>query len=284
MATSALVTDFDNDKRPDLLVVGEWMPIRAFKNSGTGFIEVSEEMGLGDETTGWWWSIAQGDFDNDGDMDYILGNNGLNYKYKASDEATFDMYVNDFDKNNQPDIVLSYYNEGKQYPLRGRECSSQQIPGIKQKFENYASFAEATLEDVYTEASLNSALHYQVKSFASVYLENDNGTFLKKNLPIEAQLSSINQILVDDYDGDGKLDLLIAGNLYASEIETPRNDAGHGYFLRGGGEGSFQAVQPSESGFFIPGDVKDMAPIQLDNKNYILAAKNNDYLEVVKVN
>ncbi|MFC4096077.1 VCBS repeat-containing protein [Euzebyella saccharophila] len=283
MATAAVVTDFNGDKQTDLLIVGEWMPIRAFKNTGTTFEEVSAEMGLDENLTGWWWSIAQGDFDKDGDIDYVVGNNGLNYKYKASENETFDIYVNDFDKNNKQDIVLSYYNEGKQYPLRGRECSSQQIPGIKQKFENYASFAQATLEDVYTEESLSSSLHYQVKSFSSIYLENENGKLAAKKLPIETQLSSINQFLVNDYDKDGNLDLLIAGNLFASEIETPRNDAGHGYFLKGDGLGNFKAQPASKSGFFVPGDVKDLQPITYKEQDFILAVKNNDYLQPIKV-
>ncbi len=139
MATSAVITNFNNDNRLDIIIVGEWMAIRVFKNTETGFEEVSEKMGLTGDTTGWWWSINQGDFDNDGDMDYVLGNNGLNYKYKATENETFDIFVSDFDKNNEKDIVISYYNEGKQYPLRRRECSSQQIPGIKQKFQNYKS-------------------------------------------------------------------------------------------------------------------------------------------------
>lgn len=285
MATSAVITDFNNDGWQDIIVVGEWMPIRVFKNTKSGFTEVSEEMGLTADTTGWWWSINQGDFDQDGDIDYVLGNNGLNYKYKATADETFDIFVNDFDKDNSDDIVLSYYNDGKQYPLRGRECSSQQIPGIKQKFQNYESFAEATLEDVYTEKSLESSLHYQVKSFASIYLENRNGTFVIHELPREAQLSSINEILVNDYDHDGNLDIIIAGNLYVSEVETPRNDAGYGLLLKGNGEGDFESIPANKSGLFIPGDVKAMGIFHNESKNpFILAAKNNDFLQFVQWN
>ncbi|WP_300024945.1 VCBS repeat-containing protein [uncultured Maribacter sp.] len=284
MATSAVITDYDNDGWQDIIVVGEWMPIRVFKNSATGFTEVSKELGLTADTTGWWWSIEQGDFDQDGDMDYVVGNNGLNYKYKATKDETFDIFVNDFDKDNKEDIVLSYYNDGKQYPLRGRECSSQQIPAIKRKFQNYESFAEATLEDVYTEKSLESSLHYQVKSFASVYLENKDGKFIVHQLPIEAQISSINQILVNDYDKDGFLDILIAGNLFVSEVETPRNDAGYGLLLKGDGKGNFKSVTANESGLFIPGDVKAMGIVHKNKTPYLIAAKNNDYLQFVRWN
>ncbi|PCJ97653.1 MAG: hypothetical protein COA50_04225 [Flavobacteriaceae bacterium] len=283
MATSAEITDFNGDGWLDIIVVGEWMPIRVFQNIKTGFKEVSHEVGLTEDLTGWWWSIKGGDFDNDGDIDYIAGNLGLNYKYKANENETFDIYVNDFDKNNQNDIILSYYNEGEQFPVRGRECSSQQIPNIKTKFPDYESFSNATLEDVYTKEDLENALHYQVKSFASVYLENKNGKFIVHQLPKEAQLSSINQILVEDYDNDGHLDALIAGNLFWSEVETPRNDAGTGLFLKGNGKGNFTAVPAYESGFFTIGDVKDMAQVEVNGTKVAVIAKNNDLWEYISL-
>ncbi|WP_051662806.1 VCBS repeat-containing protein [Flavobacterium sp. KJJ] len=284
MATSAVITDFNNDKLADIIIVGEWMPIRIFQNTVSGFKEVTKNMGLNDDTTGWWWSIQQGDFDHDGDMDYIVGNNGLNYKYKATPSETFDIYVKDFDNNKHKDIVLSYYNDGKQYPVRGRGCSSQQIPNIKKKFKDYESFSEATLVDVYTEKSLKEALHYKVKSFASIYLENKNGKFILHELPVEAQLTCINQIMVDDYDKDGKLDVLVTGNMYNSEVETPRNDAGHGLFLKGDGHGKFRSVSAIDSGFFTPGDVKNMEKIKVKGKTYLLVTKNNSFLQSVKIN
>ncbi|WP_405248009.1 VCBS repeat-containing protein [Cellulophaga sp. Asnod2-G02] len=283
MATSAVITDYNNDKRADIIIVGEWMPIRVFKNTPNGFVETSEELGLTKDTAGWWWTINQGDFDGDGDMDYVLGNNGKNYKYKATSDATFDIFVNDFDKDNKKDIVLSYYNEGKQYPLRGRECSSQQIPGIKKKFQDYESFAEATLEEVYTEKSLENALHYQVKSFESVYLENKGDQFVIHQLPAAAQRSNTTQFLVKDINKDGFLDVIGAGNLFSSEVETPRNDAGIGYYLQGNGKGEFTSIPANISGFFLPGDVKDMSFITANNQPFILAVKNNDQLQAIKL-
>ncbi len=284
MATSAVITDYNNDTLDDIIIVGEWMPIRIFENNNGSYVEVSEKLGLTTDTTGWWWSINHGDFDGDGDIDYIVGNNGQNYKYKATKDETFDIYVNDFDNNNKNDIVLSYYNNGKQYPVRGRECSSQQIPQIKEKFKNYEAFSNATLVDIYDEDALKSSTHYQVKSFASVYLENKGDTFIIHELPIEAQVSSINKILVDDYNNDGNLDALIAGNLYSSEVETPRNDAGYGLFLKGNGNGTFDAKNAFESGFFVSGDVKDLETIEIKNRHFIIAAKNDDYLQIIKLN
>ncbi len=283
MATSAIITDFNNDSWQDIILVGEWMPVKILRNNQGVFEDITEKMNL-QETTGWWWSINQGDFDNDGDTDYLIGNNGLNYKYKATEDETFDIYVEDFDKNQKADIVLSYYDDGEQYPVRGRQCSSQQVPGIKQKFKNYDEFATATLIDVYGKKNLENALHYQIKSFASIYLENTGNGFKVHQLPMEVQFSSINQILVEDYDKDGNLDALVAGNLYNSEVETPRNDASYGVFLKGDGNGKFQAVPVTQSGFYTSGDVKDLQQITIGNSAYILSIKNNDFIQFIKHN
>jgi len=283
LVTSASWTDYDNNGSLDLILVGEWMPLTVFKNTNGKFKNETKSVGL-EETTGWWFGLKQGDFDNDGDIDFIAGNLGLNYKYKATEDETFDIYVNDFDKNNKNDIVLSYYNEGEKFPVRGRECSSQQIPVIKVKYENYESFANASLEDIYSENDLEKSLHYKVKSFASVYIENKDGKFIIHQLPNLAQLSSINQIIVKDFDNDTHLDAVVAGNLYSSEVETPRNDASNGLFLKGDGNGNFEPVVSYNSGFYAPNDVKDMSMIKIKGMDYILAAKNNDFIQFLKVN
>jgi hypothetical protein len=283
MVTGASITDYDNDGWMDLIVVGEWMPISIFKNNKGRFENVSKELNL-DDTTGWWYSIKEGDFDKDGDMDFVVGNLGLNYKYKSNNAETFDIYLNDFDKNKSNDIVLSYFNGGEKFPVRGRECSSQQVPAIKKKFKNYDEYSIATLEDVYTKKDLDKSLHYQVKSFASIYLENKNGEFIIHKLPNRAQISNINQLLVKDFDHDSNLDVVLAGNLYGSEVETPRNDASIGLFLRGDGKGNFSPVEATDSGIFIEGDTKDLAIINIAGEEYIIAAKNDDYLQFIKIN
>lgn len=285
MVTDAVWTDFNGDAALDLILVGEWMPVSFFANEKDSFKNVTPKTGL-KNTTGWWFSIEQGDYDNDGDMDYTIGNLGLNYKYQASIEEPFEVHADDFDDNGKKDIVLSYYNFGKLFPVRGRECSSQQIASITTKFENYASFASADLTDVYGEEELNNAeIHYQAKTFASSYIENlGNGKFKMKQLPNEAQFSSVNKILSKDFNGDGFIDLLVAGNLYSSEIETPRNDAGYGQFLKGNGKGSFDAISSSKTGLYIPGDVKDMETIIIGETQYIIVAKNNEAIQFVKTN
>jgi len=282
MVTDAVWTDYNNDGWTDLMIVGEWMPITLLTNNNGKFENDTEDYDM-DKSNGWWFSINQGDFDKDGDVDYIVGNLGLNYKYQANEDETFDIYFNDFDENNSGDIVLSYFNDGEKFPVRGRECSSQQIPTIKYKFKDYDSFSKATLSDVYTDQYLEKSLHYQVSSFASVYLENRAGEFVMHDLPIEAQLSSVNQIVIEDFNNDSNLDVVIAGNLYSSEVETPRNDASIGLYLEGDGKGNFQSVRATKSGLNITGDVKDLARIKVGQDDYIIAGKNSDYLQFIKI-
>ncbi len=283
MVTSAQWLDYDNDGWKDLAIAGEWMNLRIFKNeAGSSFKEVTEELGLGD-TMGWWFSLKANDIDNDGDLDLIAGNLGENYKYKASEKETFDVFLNDFDGNRTNDIVLSYYNEGEQYPVRGRECTSQQMPSIKRKFKSYDAFSKATLLDVYDEKKLESSIHYKVSSFKSAVFLNEDGKFTRNNLPLRAQIAPTNQILIADFDFDGVKDMVLGGNLYASEVETPRADAGHGTFLKGTKEKDFETLGPKETGLFMDGDVKDLALITIQGKPYILVAKNNDFLKFIAV-
>ena len=192
LVTTALWDDFDEDGWVDLIVAGEWMTIHFLKNEGGRLHDVSDALGL-ENTRGWWYSLAAADVDGDGDQDYLAGNLGLNYKYKTSEDDPFMVYATDFDENGRTDIVLSYEKDGKQLPVRGRECSSQQVPGIKERFPNYEAFADATLEDIYGEDQLEDALHYKIDTFASGWLEKtDDGRFAWHPFPNTAQLSSIN--------------------------------------------------------------------------------------------
>lgn len=284
MVTAAIWTDFDNDNAIDLVIAGEWMPLLFLKNENHTFINKTDAYGLG-KTTGWWNSFAAADFDGDGDMDFVAGNLGLNYKYKASSEESFDIYAGDFDKNKRLDIVLGYYSNGTQFPVRGKQCSSEAIVSVRIKFKSYDAFAESTLQDVYSKEALDNALHYEVSTFASSYIENKgNGKFEVVPLPIEAQFSSINGILVDDYNNDGNLDILTAGNFYVSEIETPRNDASMGLIMLGDGHGQFKPVKASESGLHAPYDTRGLKPITIADSKAILLANNNDSLRIFKLN
>ncbi len=284
LVTTALWTDFDQDGAKDLLVSGEWMPLLVLKNNNGQFSDISETLGLKD-THGWWYSIAQGDFDGDGDMDYIAGNLGLNYKYKATPETTFDLYYDDFDKNNTGDIILTYEDDGEKYPLRGRECSSQQMPFIKEKFETYDAFAKASLVDILGKQKLDEALHLKAQTFASVYIENRGSeTWKTTPLPRLAQISSINDFIIKDINKDGYLDIILAGNLYDSEVETPRNDASNGLVLINDGKGDFKAVSMLKSGLSVPHNVTDLEELQIANQLYLVAINNNAPIQLFKIN
>ena len=280
LVTAASWSDFNKDGLDDLIVVGEWMPVTIFmqtKNDGfkKEIIENSE---------GWYYEVKTADIDDDGDADIVVGNLGLNYKYKATKDEPFEVYSYDFDKNGSLDIVLSYYEHGVAFPVRGKSCSTQQIPSLKEKFPSYEAFGDSNLENIYGN-SLKDALSFQAKTFASAYIENTgDGNFITKPLPSMAQVSSINNILIKDYDLDGFKDLLVSGNLYVSEIETPRNDAGTGLLLKGNGKGDFLAVSIRESGFYAPNDAKDMKIINVGSKEVILVANNNDFLQAIEIN
>ena len=283
MVTDATPMDFDGDGRTDLVVVGEWMPVTFLRNTGGSLENASESFGTADRR-GWWFSVESADMDGDGDLDLIIGNLGLNYKYKATPSEPFDVHYSDFDKNGSMDIVLGYYNFGEHFPLRGRSCSSQQVPVIKEKFPTYDLFSSATIDEVYGAKALKQALHYEVTSFASVYAENlGGGRFDFRALPNEAQIAPINDILTGDFDRDGHMDLVVAGNLYVSEIETPRADAGIGLFLRGDGKGGFTPVPARESGLFLPYDVKALELIDSPQGQLILSGNNNDFLRVTQI-
>lgn len=276
LVTSAVWTDFNRDNQQDLIVVGEWTGILMFENESGKLKKVSAENEM-EEQTGWWNKIVAIDLDQDGDEDYVLGNLGLNYKYHASKEEPFHIYAHDFDESGSIDIVLGYYNQGTCYPVRGRQCSAEQMPMIAEKFETYEEFGTADIKTVYGE-KLEEALHLEAYNFASSILWNEGeGNFNLKPLPIEAQFAPINGIVAEDFDKNGTIDLLLAGNLFQSEVETGRADAGRGLLLFGDGKGGYEVITKSKSGFYAPMDVKDLAIISAgpNSKRTILVANNN---------
>jgi hypothetical protein len=261
------------------------MTIRVLKNNGTVFKDVTDKCGLSDET-GWWNCLTSTDFDKDGDMDLVAGNLGLNYKYKASKTYPFELYVKDFDNNGKQDLVFGYYNSDTLYPLHGLKSSSLQLPFIKQKFPTYNAFARATLSDVYGSDNLKNATNFKAVNFATCYLENTGaGVFKIIPLPVPAQISSVNSIISEDFDDDGHMDMVIAGNMFGSDPETPRNDASIGLFLKGNGSGVFIAVPAGDCGLNMGGDVREICHINLGkSKNpAIIVARNNSLMQIVKI-
>ncbi len=283
MVNDAVWADLDNDGKQDILLSGEWMPIVALMNKGDHF-ERKKDIEAFNENVGWWFSIKSADMDGDGDQDIIAGNLGKNYKYKASANEPFEVYYYDFDDNGNKDVVLTYYNFGEKYPLRGRQCSSQQIPMLAEKFPTYNKFASSNVDQIFGENKLKNALHYAATNFASTYYENKgNGQFEAHALPVEAQFSSINDMIIRDIDHDGDLDLIAAGNLFSSEVETARNDAGFGICLLNDGKGKFSSLPKSKSGLYLPYDVKSMSVVIAGEKEMMVVGCNNGGVKVVEI-
>jgi hypothetical protein len=279
MVTSAVWTDLDGDKKSELVVVGEWMPITVYQYKLGKLVNVSEEYKL-EKTEGWWNKVLADDLDGDGDNDLILGNLGENYKFKASNEKPFQVFAKDFDRNGTNDIFLArYYHDSLLVPIRGRECTSQQMPVIAQRFPTYLSFAQSDLPSI-IGSDMENAFHYKAHLFSSVILVNESKKFGVKKLPVEAQLSSINGIIINDFDDDGKKDILISGNKFDVEVETTPDDASPGLLLKGVGDLTFKPLKTFESGFFVPYNVKDMQMIKVKNDWAVLVSANNDLLRI----
>ncbi len=278
LVTDAEFMDYDGDQDPDLVVVGEWMPISFYENRAGHFVPANDKCGLND-TEGWWWSLTSGDIDGDGDPDLVCGNLGWNHKFHCSPEHPFHVFWNDFDANGRGDIVLAKeYGPIGLVPVRGRECSSQQCPMIQKKFGTYDAFAYASVEQIYTPELISSSLHLQARHMRScVLLNQGKGRFTLTDLPNQAQVAPIMGSALFDADGDGKMDLFVAGNHWGAEVETIRYDAGTGLLLLGDGKGGFSPQTIARSGIFAWNNVKDVALLRTgENKEPLIVIANND--------
>ncbi len=279
MVTDALFDDIDKDGDQDLLVTGEWMPLTVFENRKGQFTNKTENYGL-EKTNGWWWSINKADLDGDGDMDYVAGNLGKNSKFSASAEKPFFVYANDFDDSGNIDIVLTFEDkDGELKPVRGRECTSQQMPFIVDKFPDFNSFAKASIEEIHSSEKIENAIKYPAYNFESAIVWNNKGELELEPFEHRAQSAPVKSSILEDLDDDGNIDILLAGNMFHTEVETSRYDAGYGHYLKGDGKGGFTYVQNSESGFYAGQDVKDLASIKIGANRAILVANNNGVLE-----
>ncbi|WP_276167054.1 VCBS repeat-containing protein [Zobellia alginiliquefaciens] len=281
MVTSAVWANVDDDDAKELIVVGEWMPITIFKVVNNKLKNVSERFNLG-KTNGWWNKVVASDYDKDGDVDLILGNLGENYKFTASKDKPFYVFANDFDSNGTNDIFLAKKLKNSLVPIRGKECSSQQIPGLNKKFKTYEGFANADLPTILGE-KITDATRYEAQIFSSVILENTNQGLQINKLPVEAQFSTVNGIVCNDFDGDGVQEILLGGNKFEVEIETTRADASPGFLFKNNSQNEFRALSPAQSGFFIPYSVKDIQQIKISNGQVgILVTTNDDVLRLFK--
>lgn len=256
------------------------MSLRFYRNIQGKFKDATPQTGL-EHTSGWWNSLIGGDFDQDGDTDYVAGNLGLNTSYKASRSEPLCIYASDYDKNGRIDPVMCYYIDGVNYIAHARDDLIRQINAMRARFKTYADYAEATFDRSFLPDELSSAYVVRSEHFASSYVENlGDGKFRLTPLPVEAQISPVYGMVAEDFDSDGNLDILLAGNDYTTEVFSGRHDASIGLYLRGDGKGNFKPVKVNESGFFADGDAKGMAAITMaDGSQAILVANNSQKLQ-----
>jgi len=284
MVTDATWQDVNGDGRLDLVVVGEWMPITIFLNKGNGKLERTETPGL-EKSDGWWNRIVAGDFTGHGRVDFIVGNLGLNTRFHASDSEPGIMYVKDVDGNGFVEQIIACYNNGRSYPLVLRDDLVRSLPYLKERYLSYAKYAGETVGDVFPGDQLRDAVVKHAYTYAtSLARNNGDGSFTLIPLPREAQFSPVYGILARDIDGDGKLDLLLAGNFDGVKPETGRMSAGYGVFLRGNGKGEFTPVRATESGFFVPGQARDIKRITTPQGELYVVTRNNDRPLVFRAN
>ncbi|RLD21057.1 MAG: hypothetical protein DRI69_04945, partial [Bacteroidetes bacterium] len=282
MVTDAKWVNLDDDADLELVTAGEWMPIKVLDLQNGAFVDQTSDYGL-TESTGWWNTVKVADIDNDGDMDLIAGNLGKNIKYKASAEEPFKVYSADFDQNGSNDIYLGYYEHGSVFPVRGRTCSSDQMPFIKEKFPTFNEFAHASVEEI-LGPELENALVLDAKTFeSSVFINNGNGSFERMALPNRAQFSTIQDMVLMDFDNDGDLDMLTAGNFYNREVETRRSDGSVGLLLLNDGAGNFAEVPPAMSGFNAWMDARAVGILKSQNGYLLMVANNNGPFQVYDV-
>ncbi len=281
MITAAQWVDYDQDQDQDLVIVGDWMPVRVFENNGGVFIDKTQEAGLA-QTQGFWNCLEVTDLDGDGDLDVVAGNLGRNSRLKASPEQPLTMHVNDFDGNGKAEQIVSMYQQDTLVPLTLRNDLVKQVPSLKKKYLRYDAYQGQTVEDLFTPEQLRNTVRWEVRTTESVALINQgDGRFTVQPLPAEAQFSPIHSILADDLDQDGHVDLLLGGNFYRSKPEIGIYDASYGLMLRGDGTGRFAVVK--QSGFFVRGEVRDMVSLRTEKNHLVLVARNNAPMQLFEI-
>jgi len=283
MITDAVWIDYDSDKDVDLLVVGEYMPLRIFQNNGGKFTETSANAGF-ENTNGWWNTVESADVNNDGYPDLVVGNHGLNSRFRASMKQPIELYIHDFDQNGTIEQILCQYNGDKSYPFILRHDLVLQMPILKKKYLKYNSYKNQQITDIFDKPLLESALKLQANTLETVaYLNTGKGSFTKIPLPVEAQFSPVYAISINDFDGDNQLDILLGGNLYQSKPEVGRYDASYGLYLKGNGKGNFKSVSSKDSGFKLKGQARGFSMVTVNNKPVLMVANNNEQAQAFTI-
>lgn len=282
MIADAVTTDFDGDGWPDIVMAGEWTPVRFLKNDKGIFSEITETASIASRT-GWWNSILPGDFDNDGDMDYVVSNLGLNSFYRATEKEPVRIYAKDFDNNGNLDAIPTLYlpaskedTKRREFVAHTRDDMAKQMISFKSKFQNYNSYARATFSEMFKPEELQGAIRLEATDFQHSLIRNlGNGKFEIEPLPLSTQYMCLNGMVAEDVDGDGNLDIVAAGNDYSTEPSVGRYDACNGLVLKGDGKGGFTALSILQSGFFVPGNGKALVKFRNNVGQTLLAASQN---------
>ncbi|GJM28047.1 MAG: hypothetical protein DHS20C17_06820 [Cyclobacteriaceae bacterium] len=285
LVTDVLWSDYNGDQWEDLILVGEWMPVRIFQNNQGNLDEVSSSAGT-DLLSGWWNRVQEYDLDQDGDADYLLGNFGWNSQITASQQRPVTLHTKDFDGNGQLDPILCYYVGEKSYPAFSKDDLEKQLPLIKKKYLKYADYADQTITDIFTPEELEGVHVLEARELSSGYLRNlGEGKFRFEAFPAVSQLAPVYAIMVDHLDADDIPDIVLAGNFMGSRVKFGSYDASMGTVLKGVGNGSFQVLSPSISGLMVKGEVRDIAMINTaSNSRWVLFGRNNETVSVFKVN
>jgi hypothetical protein len=278
MICDAAWEDIDNDNDKDLLIAGEWMPLSIFRNEGQKFTNITKETGFS-KSNGWWNCIKAVDINQDGFMDFIAGNHGLNSRFKCDSAHPLSMFVADFDNNGATEPIINYYTGEKQYPMVLRHDIVAQLPSLKKKYLYFKNYKEQTIQDMFSTDILQNAAKWDVFNLqTSLLLNKGDGKFEVKALPIEAQFSPVYAINSADFDKDGNIDLLLGGNFSRSKPEVGSYLASYGSVLKGDGNGNFIALK--NTGFHLAGEIRDFKICNIKGKNYVFTALNNDRLKV----
>ncbi len=281
MVSSGAWIDYDGDGHRDLVVVGEWMPVRVYHQESGVFHERTQEAGLAG-SEGWWNSVSAADLNGDGRPDLVLGNLGLNAYLRASAIEPARLYVADFFNTGSLKQILTFYNQGVSYPVAGRDELARLMPELRQRYPSYKSFGAARIEDILPSQELAKATILQAHTFRSAVALNTGSVFTLIALPPEAQFFPIFASLVRDVDGDGTHDLLLGGNFYGVPPVFGRYDAGYGLLLHGNGDGTFRAVDMAASGIDLEGEVRDLKLVRRPGGRVAIAvARNNDTLRLL---
>ncbi len=282
MITDMAWADVDNDGDLDMAIVGDWMPVKIFINDNGIFTDQSERFGLSN-TEGWWHTIVAKDLNGDGKVDFVLGNQGLNSRFKASANKPLTMYVNDFDLNGSVEQIICCYNGDKSYPVAMKDDLVKQIPSLAMKFKKYDDYKDATIGDIFSPEILNRSVKLNARYLESCVLINTGqGSFHITPLPVEAQFSPVYAINADDFDDDGICDIILGGNQSGAKPETGIYDASYGLFLKGYTGEKWKSVPSFKSGFFTKGEIRDLKILNINGSRIIAVARNNDNLQFYK--